>query len=113
MISNRSYACLMAGAISLASTGAMAECSFTPALTTQTKCVHRRLHTGNPLRSFDISFVNAKRAEYYLADRSNAAIEVIDFDDPSRGSGSSADSSGSSSTARPPSTTITRDRTAS
>src|SRR6202007_698449 len=30
------------------------------------------------LRSFDISFVNPHRAEFYFADRSNAAIQVID-----------------------------------
>jgi hypothetical protein len=33
---------------------------------------------GNPLRSFDISWVNPDRAEYYLADRSNAGIDIID-----------------------------------
>lgn len=32
---------------------------------------------GNPLTSFDISWVNPTRAEYYLADRSNAGIDVI------------------------------------
>ena len=32
---------------------------------------------GNPLRSFDISWVNPNRSEYYLGDRSNAGIEVI------------------------------------
>jgi hypothetical protein len=31
------------------------------------------------LRSFDISFVNEKRSEYYFADRSNAAVQVIDI----------------------------------
>ena len=33
---------------------------------------------GNPLRSFDISWVNPDRAEYYLGDRANAGIDVID-----------------------------------
>jgi hypothetical protein len=33
---------------------------------------------GNPLRSFDISFVNPDRGEYYLADRSNSGIDIID-----------------------------------
>jgi hypothetical protein len=33
---------------------------------------------GNPLRSFDISWVNEDRSEYYLSDRSNAGIDVID-----------------------------------
>src|SRR5205823_5670017 len=31
----------------------------------------------NPLTSFDISFVNPARAEYYLADRANAAVQII------------------------------------
>jgi len=33
---------------------------------------------GAALRSYDISWVNAHRGEYYLADRSNAAIDIID-----------------------------------
>jgi len=33
---------------------------------------------GKALRSFDISFVNPHRAEFYFADRSNAAVQVID-----------------------------------
>ena len=67
-------------AVSLATTGAMAAtpCTFTPPLTTQTKCLTAIHIPGNALRSFDISFVNPKRAEYYLADRSNAGIDVID-----------------------------------
>ena len=44
----------------------------------QTKCVTAIHVTGNPLTSFDISFVNPHRAEYYLADRSNAGITIID-----------------------------------
>jgi hypothetical protein len=46
--------------------------------TTQTKCVTAILIPGNPLRSFDISFVNPDRGEYYLADRSNSGIDIID-----------------------------------
>ena len=45
---------------------------------TQTKCLTAIAITGNPLRSFDISFVNPDRGEYYLSDRSNAGIDVID-----------------------------------
>src|SRR5579864_9099308 len=45
---------------------------------TQTKCLTAVLIPGNPLRSFDISWVNPDRAEYYLADRSNAGIDIID-----------------------------------
>ena len=32
---------------------------------------------GNPLSSFDISWVNSARAEYYLADRANASVDII------------------------------------
>src|SRR5258708_6441139 len=46
--------------------------------TTETKCVTGIFIPGNPLRSFDISWVNPERAEYYLGDRSNAGIDVID-----------------------------------
>jgi len=46
--------------------------------TTQTHCLTAVEIPGNALRSFDISWVNPKRAEYYLADRSNAGIDVID-----------------------------------
>jgi len=44
----------------------------------QTKCLTAVLIPGNPLRSFDISWVNSDRAEYYLGDRSNAGVDVID-----------------------------------
>jgi hypothetical protein len=46
--------------------------------TTETKCLTAVAVPGNPLRSFDISWVNPHRAEYYLGDRSNAGIVVID-----------------------------------
>src|ERR1700682_6203289 len=45
---------------------------------TQTRCLTAVQIPGKALRSFDISWVNPDRAEYYLADRSNAAIDVID-----------------------------------
>jgi len=67
------------GVVSLAPTGAVAaDCTFTPPLATQTRCVTAVAIPGNPLRSFDISFVNPDRAEFYFADRSNSAIDVID-----------------------------------
>ena len=67
------------GAVSLAPTGAMAaDCVFAQPLTTQTKCLKAVIIPGNPLRSFDISFVNPDRDEYYFADRSNASVDVID-----------------------------------
>jgi hypothetical protein len=51
--------------------------------TTETKCLTAIAITGantpgNPLRSFDISFVNPDRDEYYFADRSNNGVDVID-----------------------------------
>ncbi|MDQ2802730.1 MAG: hypothetical protein M3Y41_08610, partial [Pseudomonadota bacterium] len=33
---------------------------------------------GNPLVQFDISFVGPKMGTYYLADRSNAAVDIFD-----------------------------------
>jgi hypothetical protein len=76
---SRLLACLSGAvaATALAATGASAQCVFTPPLTTQTQCVTAIAIPGNPLRSFDISFVNPDRAQYYFADRSNAAIQVI------------------------------------
>ena len=44
----------------------------------QTKCVTAIKIPGNPLTSFDISWTNPDRAEYYLADRSNSGIDIID-----------------------------------
>src|ERR1700688_4887227 len=46
--------------------------------TTETKCITGIFIPGNPLRSFDISWVNPKRAEYYLGDRSNSGIDIVD-----------------------------------
>jgi hypothetical protein len=72
---------ILLAAMSLATADAgWAACVFTPALpsTTQTKCIAAVQIPGNPLRSFDISWVNPDRAEYYLADRSNAGIDIID-----------------------------------
>ena len=68
---------LLAG-ISL-STPALAVCVGPGAPdTTQTKCVTAIRIPGDPLTSFDISWVNPNRAEYYLADRSNKGIDIID-----------------------------------
>src|SRR4029434_4337251 len=63
----------------LATSGAaLAECTGIGApTTTQTQCLTAVQIPGNPLRSYDISWVNPNRAEYYLADRSNAGIDVI------------------------------------
>jgi hypothetical protein len=82
-----SFACL-SGSIAVAVIGAAA-LTASPAFaapctgpgaptTTQTKCLTAITIPGNPLRSFDISWTNPDRAEYYLADRSNAGIDIID-----------------------------------
>jgi hypothetical protein len=46
--------------------------------TTQTECLTAVQIPGNPLRSFDISWANPDRAEYYLGDRSNTGVDIID-----------------------------------
>ena len=45
--------------------------------TTETKCLTAVQIPGNPLRSFDISWVNPTFNQYYLGDRSNAGIDVV------------------------------------
>src|ERR1700682_4656677 len=73
------YAYAAAGAISVAATSAFAACTGPGAPTdTQTKCLTAVSIPGNPLQPYDISWVNPDRAEYYLADRSNAGIDIID-----------------------------------
>src|SRR6516225_5050287 len=72
----------LSAALFLAATGAAlaaAPCTSPGAPTdTQTRCLTAVQIPGKPLRSFDISWVNPDRAEYYLADRSNAGIDIID-----------------------------------
>lgn len=46
--------------------------------TTETKCLTAIAIPGNPIRSFDISWVNPERGEYYLGDRSNSGVDIID-----------------------------------
>src|SRR5262249_15258291 len=46
--------------------------------TTETQCQTAIIIPGEKLRSFDISWVDPHRAEYYLGDRSNAGADVID-----------------------------------
>ena len=45
--------------------------------TTQTRCLTAVAIQGNPIRTFDISWADPQRAEYYLGDRSNAGIDII------------------------------------
>jgi hypothetical protein len=80
----KSLACLsgsvaVLGAASLGASPASAACQGPGAPTTgHTKCVTAIHIPGNPLQSFDISWVDAKTSRYYLSDRANAAIDVID-----------------------------------
>ena len=74
----------LSAALSLGATGAAladAPCTGPGApATTQTQCETAVLIPGNPLQSFDISWADPVRAEYYLADRANAGIDIIDTD---------------------------------
>src|SRR5207249_1374084 len=83
MSARLSSASALLGAVSLAASGAAFGACMGPGAPTdtQTKCIAAVQIPGNPLRSFDISFVNPHRAEYYFADRSNAAVQVIDTHD--------------------------------
>src|SRR5262249_32596094 len=45
--------------------------------TPQTECLTAIQIPGNPLRSFDISWVDPLRGLYFLGDRSNAGVDVI------------------------------------
>jgi hypothetical protein len=79
MLAQRLSACLLFAASLAASGGAFAACSGPGApTTTETRCLAAVQIPGNPLRSFDISFSDPERAEYYFADRSNAGVQVID-----------------------------------
>jgi hypothetical protein len=70
-------AALFAG-VSLATPALAQPCTGAGApSTTETKCLTAVQIPGNPIRSFDISWVNPNRSEYYFGDRSNAGIEVI------------------------------------
>src|SRR6266513_4640115 len=69
---------LLVGAFAT-SGAALAACTGPGAPTnTETKCWTAVQIPGNPLRSYDISWVNPHRGEYYLADRSNSGIDIID-----------------------------------
>jgi hypothetical protein len=62
-----------------AASDAFAQCTGPGApTTTQTQCLTAVQIPGNALRSFDISWANPGRAEYYFGDRSNAGIDIID-----------------------------------
>lgn len=77
---SRPPAALAFGAAFLALSGAAFGACTGPGApaNTETKCLTAVQIPGKPLRSYDISWVNAHRGEYYLADRSNASIDIID-----------------------------------
>ena len=79
---SRRPAALCFGAAFLALSGAaFGACTGPGAPTdTETKCLTAVQIPGAALLSYDISWVNPHRAEYYLADRSNAAIDIINTD---------------------------------
>ena len=69
------------GVLSLAATGiaVAAPCTGPGAPSNaQTKCLTAVTIPGSQLKSFDISFVNPERAEYYLGDRSAKGVDIID-----------------------------------
>src|ERR1700704_5866977 len=80
MLPRLSSACALLGAVSLATSSvAFAACMGEGAPSnTETKCLTAVQIPGNALRSYDISWVNPHRAEYYLGDRSNGGIDIID-----------------------------------
>ena len=71
---------MLVGAGAFATSGAaLAACTGPGAPTnTETKCLTAVIIPGKPLQSYDISWVNPHRAEYYLGDRSNGGIDIID-----------------------------------
>jgi hypothetical protein len=75
----RAWHVALAIAISLAVPGALsAQCMGPGAPTnTKTRCLTAVPIPGNPIRSFDISWVDADRGLYFLADRSNKGVDII------------------------------------
>jgi len=72
---------MLVGAGSLAMSGAAlaaGPCNGGAPTTTQTQCLTAVQIPGKPLQSYDISWVNPHRAEYYLGDRSNGGVDIID-----------------------------------
>jgi hypothetical protein len=71
---------IIAASLTTAGTTALAApCTGPGAPTaTETKCKTAIAIPGAPLQSYDISWVDPQRGEYYLADRSNKGIDVID-----------------------------------
>ena len=83
MSARLSSASALLGAVSLAASGAAFGACMGPGApsNTETKCLTAVQIPGNPLRSYDISWVDQRTQRYYLADRSNAVVDVIDARD--------------------------------
>ena len=68
-------------AISLSASGMLSAqnipCAGAPT-DTQTRCVKAISIPGNAIRSFDISWVDSDRGLYFLADRSNKSVDIVD-----------------------------------
>jgi len=80
MLRSFSFAHALAGAASLGICSAVFGACTGPGApgNTETKCLTAVQIPGAALRSYDISWANPNRDEYYLADRSNAAIDILD-----------------------------------
>ena len=67
------------GSLTAAGLAVAAPCTGPGAPTnTETRCLTAIAIPGTPLTSFDISFVNPDRDEYYLGDRSTKGVDIID-----------------------------------
>jgi hypothetical protein len=69
---------LLSAASIMQSLPAAAACAGPGAPTTgHTRCVTAVAIAGKPLQSFDISWVNSDFGQYYLSDRANAGIDIV------------------------------------
>lgn len=76
----RPWHAVVAIAISLAVSGTLsAQPCMGPGAphNTETRCLTAVSIPGNPIRSFDISWVDPERGLYFLADRSNKGVDII------------------------------------
>jgi len=70
-------ACSSAAAVAYGGSALAAGC-INVATSGYLECVTAITVPGNPIRTFDISWVDAKRGLYFLGDRSNFGIDIID-----------------------------------
>src|SRR5437899_12252203 len=70
---------MLVGSLAMSSAAFAARpCNGGAPTTTETKCLTAFQIPGNPLRSFEISWVNPHRGEYYLGDHSSTGVDIID-----------------------------------